>query len=206
MRTAGRMSEEKMRTANVERNTKETKISLELNLDGQGTGDVSTGIGFFDHMLEGFAKHGFFDLKVRIDGDLQVDGHHSVEDCGIVLGQAIREAIGDKKGMKRFGQCILPMDETLVLCAIDMGGRPWLNFDAKFSTDRVGYLDTELVHEFFYAVSYSAGMNLHIKVLDGQNNHHMVEAMFKAFARALDEATGLDGRLSDVLSTKGTLG
>lgn len=195
-----------MRTANVERNTKETKISLELNLDGQGTGDVSTGIGFFDHMLEGFAKHGFFDLKVRIDGDLQVDGHHSVEDCGIVLGQAIREAIGDKKGMKRFGQCILPMDETLVLCAIDMGGRPWLNFDAKFSVDRVGYLDTELVHEFFYAVSYSAGMNLHIKVLDGQNNHHMVEAMFKAFARALDEATGLDGRLSDVLSTKGTLG
>ncbi len=157
-------------------------------------------------MLEGFAKHGFFDLKVRIDGDLQVDGHHSVEDCGIVLGQAIREAIGDKRGMKRFGQCILPMDETLVLCAIDMGGRPWLNFDAKFSTDRVGYLDTELVHEFFYAVSYSAGMNLHIKVLDGQNNHHMVEAMFKAFARALDEATGLDGRFSDVLSTKGTLG
>lgn len=195
-----------MRTANVERNTKETKISLELNLDGQGTGDVSTGIGFFDHMLEGFAKHGFFDLKVRIDGDLQVDGHHSVEDCGIVLGQAIREAIGDKRGMNRFGQCILPMDETLVLCAIDMGGRPWLNFDAKFSTDRVGYLDTELVHEFFYAVSYSAGMNLHIKVLDGQNNHHMVEAMFKAFARALDEATGLDGRFSDVLSTKGTLG
>ena len=195
-----------MRTANVERNTKETKISLELNLDGQGTGDVSTVIGFFDHMLEGFAKHGFFDLKVRIDGDLQVDGHHSVEDCGIVLGQAIREAIGEKRGMKRFGQCILPMDETLVLCAIDMGGRPWLNFDAKFSTDRVGYLDTELVHEFFYAVSYSAGMNLHIKVLDGQNNHHMVEAMFKAFARALDEATGLDGRFSDVLSTKGTLG
>ena len=195
-----------MRTANVERNTKETKISLELNLDGQGTGDVSTGIGFFDHMLEGFAKHGFFDLKVRIDGDLQVDGHHSVEDCGIVLGQAIREAIGDKRGMKRFGQCILPMDETLVLCAIDMGGRPWLNFDAKFSTDRVGYLDTELVHEFFYAVSYSAGMNLHIKVLDGQNNHHMVEAMFKAFARALDEATGLDGRFSDVMSKKGTLG
>lgn len=194
------------RTASIERNTKETKIVLELNLDGTGKGDISTGIGFFDHMLEGFARHGFFDLKVRIDGDLQVDGHHSVEDCGIVLGQAIREAIGDKRGMKRFGQCILPMDETLVLCAIDMGGRPWLNFDAKFSTDRVGYLDTELVHEFFYAVSYSAGMNLHIKVLDGQNNHHMVEAMFKAFARALDEATGLDGRFSDVLSTKGTLG
>ena len=195
-----------MRTAKVERNTRETKISLELNLDGQGTGDISTGIGFFDHMLEGFARHGFFDLKVRIDGDLQVDGHHSVEDCGIVLGQAIREAAGDKKGMKRFGQCILPMDETLVLCAVDMGGRPWLNFDAAFTAERVGYLDTELVHEFFYAVSYSAGMNLHIKVLDGQNNHHIIEAMFKAFARALDEATGMDGRITDVLSTKGTLG
>ncbi len=195
-----------MRTAKVERNTRETKIAMELNLDGQGTGDISTGIGFFDHMLEGFARHGFFDLKVRIDGDLQVDGHHSVEDCGIVLGQAIREAAGDKKGMKRFGQCILPMDETLVLCAVDMGGRPWLNFDAAFTAERVGYLDTELVHEFFYAVSYSAGMNLHIKVLDGQNNHHIIEAMFKAFARALDEATGMDGRITDVLSTKGTLG
>ena len=195
-----------MRTAKVERNTRETKIAMELNLDGQGTGDISTGIGFFDHMLEGFARHGFFDLKVRIDGDLQVDGHHSVEDCGIVLGQAIREAAGDKKGMKRFGQCILPMDETLVLCAVDMGGRPWLNFDAAFTAERVGYLDTELVHEFFYAVSYNAGMNLHIKVLDGQNNHHIIEAMFKAFARALDEATGMDGRITDVLSTKGTLG
>ncbi len=195
-----------MRTAKVERNTRETKIAMELNLDGQGIGDISTGIGFFDHMLEGFARHGFFDLKVRIDGDLQVDGHHSVEDCGIVLGQAIREAAGDKKGMKRFGQCILPMDETLVLCAVDMGGRPWLNFDAAFTAERVGYLDTELVHEFFYAVSYSAGMNLHIKVLDGQNNHHIIEAMFKAFARALDEATGMDGRITDVLSTKGTLG
>lgn len=193
------------RTASIERNTKETKITLELNLDGQGKGDISTGIGFFDHMLEGFARHGFFDLKVRIDGDLQVDGHHSVEDCGIVLGQAIREAVGDKKGMKRFGQCILPMDEALVLCAIDVGGRPWLNFDAKFTSERVGYLETELVHEFFYAVSYSAGMNLHIKVLDGQNNHHIIEAMFKAFARALHEATGLDERITDVLSTKGTL-
>ena len=194
------------RTAVVERNTKETKISMALNLDGAGKSDVSTGIGFFDHMLEGFARHGFFDLKVQIDGDLQVDGHHSVEDCGIVLGQAIREAAGDKRGMKRFGQCILPMDETLVLCAVDMGGRPWLNFDAKFTEERVGNLETELVHEFFYAVSYSAGMNLHIKVLDGQNNHHMIEAMFKAFARALDTATQLDERITDVLSTKGTLG
>ena len=194
------------REAVIERNTKETKIELELNLDGQGKGDISTGIGFFDHMLEGFARHGFFDLKVRIDGDLQVDGHHSVEDCGIVLGQAIKEAVGDKKGMKRFGQCILPMDETLVLCAVDLGGRPWLNFDAKFTVERVGYLETELIHEFFYAVSYSAGMNLHIKVLDGQNNHHIIEAMFKAFARALDEATRLDERSTDVMSTKGVLG
>lgn len=193
------------RTASIKRNTKETKISLELNLDGKGNSDISTGIGFFDHMLEGFARHGFFDLEVRIDGDLQVDGHHSVEDCGIVLGQAIREAVGDKKGMKRFGQCILPMDEALVLCAIDVGGRPWLNFDAEFTSERVGYLETELVHEFFYAVSYSAGMNLHIKVLDGQNNHHIIEAMFKAFARALNEATGLDEHITDVLSTKGTL-
>ena len=194
------------RTASIERNTKETKIVLELNLDGTGKGDISTGIGFFDHMLEGFARHGFFDLKVGVEGDLIVDGHHTIEDTGIVLGTAIREAVGDKKGMKRFGQCILPMDEALVLCAIDVGGRPWLNYDAKLTAERVGYLETELIHEFFYAVSYSAGMNLHIKVLDGQNNHHIIEAMFKAFARALDEATRLDGRITDVMSTKGTLG
>lgn len=193
------------RQAAIDRNTKETKITVELNLDGEGKSGISTGIGFFDHMLEGFARHGFFDLKVRIDGDLQVDGHHSVEDCGIVLGQAIRQAVGDKKGIKRFGQCMLPMDETLVLCAIDLCGRPYLNFDAHFTTEKVGYLDTELIHEFFYAVSYAAGMNLHIKVLDGQNNHHMAEAMFKAFAKALDEATTLDERIRDVLSTKGAL-
>ncbi len=193
------------RQASVERATKETKVSMNLILDGQGKSEISTGIGFFDHMLEGFAKHGFFDLEVRIDGDLHVDGHHSVEDCGIVLGQAIRSAIGDKKGIKRFGQSILPMDETLVLCAVDLGGRPYLNFDAAFTTEKVGYLDTELVREFFYAVSYAAGMNLHIKVLDGQNNHHMAEAMFKAFGRALDEASTIDKRIQDVLSTKGAL-
>ena len=193
------------RIAELTRKTKETDIKVSLNLDGTGKSRVNTGIGFFDHMLEGFSKHGFFDLEAEIKGDLKVDGHHSVEDCGIVLGQAIREAVGDKKGMKRFGQCILPMDEALVLCAVDVGGRPWLNFDAEFTTERVGYLETELVHEFFYAVSYSAGMNLHIKVLDGQNNHHIIEAMFKAFARALHEATGLDEHITDVLSTKGTL-
>ncbi len=193
------------RQESVERATKETKVSMNLILDGQGKSEISTGIGFFDHMLEGFAKHGFFDLEVRIDGDLHVDGHHSVEDCGIVLGQAIRSAIGDKKGIKRFGQSILPMDETLVLCAVDLGGRPYLNFDAAFTTEKVGYLDTELIREFFYAVSYAAGMNLHIKVLDGQNNHHMAEAMFKAFGRALDEASTIDKRIQDVLSTKGAL-
>lgn len=193
------------REAAVNRVTKETNISIELNLDGQGKSEISTGIGFFDHMLEGFAKHGFFDLKVQIDGDLNVDGHHSVEDCGIVLGQAIRRCLGDKKGIKRFGQSLLPMDETLVLCAVDLGGRPYLNFDAAFTAERIGYLETELIREFFYAVSYAAGMNLHIKVLDGQNNHHMAEAMFKVFGRALDEATQFDERIRDVLSTKGAL-
>ena len=156
-------------------------------------------------MLEGFTKHGFFDMDLQIDGDLQVDGHHTVEDCGIVLGQAIKEAIGDKAGICRYGYFILPMDEVLVLCAVDLCGRPYLSFDAEFTVERVGELETELVKEFFYAVSYSAGMNLHIKVLTPGNNHHMIEAMFKAFAKALDRATGKDSRIEDVLSTKGSL-
>lgn len=193
------------RTASVKRTTKETQIQMELMLDGTGMGKISTGIGFFDHMLEGFAKHGFFDLDVTVNGDLHVDGHHTVEDTGIVLGQAIKEAIGDKKGIKRYGHFMLPMDDALVLCAIDLCGRPYLNFDATFSVERVGYLDTELIREFFYAISYSAGMNLHIKVLDGNNAHHIIEAMFKAFAKALDMATSYDDRIIDVLSTKGTL-
>lgn len=193
------------RTANVTRKTKETEISCKLELDGQGQGRIQTGIGFFDHMLEGFARHGFFDLYFSVNGDLDVDGHHTVEDAGIVLGQAIAQAVGDKKGIARFGSFILPMDETLVLCAVDLSGRPYLNFDADFTVERVGTLDTELVKEFFYAVSYSAGMNLHLKVLDGQNNHHMIEAMFKAFAKALDQAVSYDSRITDVLSTKGTL-
>ena len=156
-------------------------------------------------MLEGFARHGFFDLDVDVTGDLAVDCHHTIEDTGIVLGGAIQKALGDKKGIKRFGSCILPMDETLVLCAIDLSGRPYLSFDGNFTVERVGYMDTEMVKEFFYAISYAAGMNLHIKVLSEGNNHHMIEAMFKAFARALDEATGFDPRIQDVLSTKGTL-
>lgn len=193
------------RVAEVKRTTKETDISLSLNLDGNGTSEIDTGIGFFDHMLDGFARHGLFDLKVEVKGDLIVDCHHSIEDTGIVLGEAIGKAVGDKKGMKRFGSCILPMDETLVLCAIDISGRPYLSFDGEFTTDRVGYMDTEMVKEFFYAISYAAGMNLHLKVLSGGNNHHMIEAMFKAFARALDEATLIDPRITDVLSTKGSL-
>ena len=193
------------RIADCKRTTKETDIALTLNLDGSGKADIDTGIGFFDHMLDGLSRHGMFDLNVRVKGDLIVDCHHTIEDTGIVLGTAIREAVGDKKGMKRFGSCILPMDETLVLCAVDLSGRPYLSFDGEFTTDRVGYMDTEMVKEFFYAISYTAGMNLHIKVLSGGNNHHMIEAMFKAFARALDEATGFDPRITDILSTKGSL-
>ena len=193
------------RTADYVRKTKETDISLHLNLDGTGSSSINTGIGFFDHMLDGFARHGLFDLKVNVAGDLAVDCHHTIEDTGIVLGNAIKEAVGDKKGIRRYGSCILPMDETLVLCAVDLSGRPYLVFDGEFTTDRVGYMDTDMVKEFFYAISYTAGMNLHIRVLSGGNNHHMIEAMFKAFAKALDQATVIDPRITDILSTKGSL-
>ena len=193
------------RIAQIQRKTKETDIQVNLNLDGSGNSVINTGIGFFNHMLEGFSKHGFFDLNLNCEGDLAVDCHHTIEDCGIVLGNAIREALGDKSGIKRFGSCILPMDESLVLCAIDLSGRPYLVFDGKFTTEKIGYMDTEMVKEFFYAISYSAGMNLHIKVLTPGNNHHMAEAMFKAFARALDEAVSHDPRVQGILSTKGSL-
>lgn len=193
------------RIATINRKTKETDITIEFNLDGSGKMQMDTGIGFFNHMLEGFAKHGFFDLSCEIDGDLEVDGHHTVEDAGIVLGQAIKETIGDKKGIRRYGYFILPMDEVLALCAVDLCGRPFFQFDCEFTSEKVGDLETELVKEFFYAVSYSAGMNLHIKMLTPGNNHHMIEAMFKAFAKALDMATGFDERVTDVLSTKGSL-
>lgn len=193
------------RTAAVERNTKETKISISLNLDGSGQSELDTGIGFFDHMLDGFARHGLFDLKVSADGDLEVDCHHTIEDTGIVLGKTIKEAVGDKKGIRRFGSCILPMDEALVLCAVDLSGRPYYVSDVQFTVPRIGDMDTEMVKEFFYAVSYSAEMNLHFKVLSGSNNHHICEAMFKAFAKALDAATSYDERITDVLSTKGSL-
>ena len=183
------------RSAIVERITKETQITVELNLDGQGMTDISTGIGFFDHMLSGFARHGLFDLRVNVNGDLDVDCHHTIEDTGIVLGQAIQKALDDKKGIKRYGHFLLPMDETLALCAIDLSGRPYLNYDASFTSERIGEMDTEMVREFFYAVSYSAAMNLHLKILDGVNNHHMAEALFKAFGKALDMACKI-GRAS----------
>jgi imidazoleglycerol-phosphate dehydratase len=193
------------RTAEIQRKTNETGIVLQLDLDGTGLSDINTGIGFFDHMLNSFSRHGFFDLKLNVAGDLIVDGHHTIEDTGIVLGQAIKAALGDKKGIKRYGNSMLPMDDALVLCAIDLSGRPYLVYDVTLTTNRVGYMDTELVKEFFYAVSYAAGMNLHIKMLNGENNHHIIEAVFKAFARALDEAVGYDPRITDVLSTKGTV-
>ncbi|MDD6611978.1 MAG: imidazoleglycerol-phosphate dehydratase HisB [Butyricicoccus sp.] len=193
------------RTSTIERNTNETKIKLDFNIDGTGKADIDSGVGFFDHMMHGFARHGLFDVNLKVKGDLEVDCHHTIEDTGIVLGNAIREAAGDKKGIKRYGSCILPMDEALVLCAVDLSGRPYLVFDANFTADRCGDMDTEMAREFFYAVSYAGAMNLHIKVLYGTNNHHIMEAMFKAFAKALDAATMYDERITDVLSTKGTL-
>ena len=193
------------RRAEIERNTKETKIKIALELDGTGKAELHSGIGFFDHMLDGFARHGLFDLTVDVDGDLDVDFHHTVEDTGIVLGNAIREAVGDKKGIRRYGSCILPMDEALVLCAVDLSGRPYYVSDASFSAPMIGDLDTETISEFFYAVSYSAAINLHFKVFSGSNSHHICEAMFKAFAKALDAAVAVDPRITDVLSTKGSL-
>ena len=193
------------RTAYVKRETKETQIELQIDLDGSGNVDIQTGIGFLDHMLSGFARHGLFDLMVKVKGDLEVDCHHTMEDVGIVLGQAILQALGDKKGIRRYGHFILPMDETLVLAALDLSGRPYLKYDAPFTVDRLGEMDTEMVKEFFYAVSYSGAMNLHLKVLEEGYNHHMAEALFKAFGKALDMATMPEPRMMDVWSTKGSL-
>lgn len=195
----------KERIAKVHRTTGETDIHLTLNLDGTGSAEIATGIGFFDHMLNSFARHGLFDISLSVRGDLEVDSHHTIEDTGIVLGQAICEAAGAKKGIRRFGSCILPMDETLMLCALDLSGRPYLQENLALSVPKVGEFDTEMVHEFFYAVSYAAQMNLHLKQLDGHNNHHIIEAAFKAFAKALDQAVAYDERITDVLSTKGSL-
>lgn len=193
------------RTAEVKRKTKETDIAVAINIDGKGKGDIKTGLGFFDHMLLLFAKHGLFDVKIEAAGDLDTDGHHTVEDVGIVLGQALKQALGDKKSIKRYGLSYVPMDEALAMVVLDLGGRPYLVFDARFTADKVGEMDTELVEEFFRAVAFNAGINLHIKVFYGSNTHHIVEAIFKAFGRALDEATGYDERIDGVMSTKGLI-
>lgn len=193
------------RIAVMTRNTNETKISMTLNLDGRGKADIHTGIGFFDHMLNSFARHGFFDLELHAQGDLEVDTHHTIEDVGIVLGRAIREAVGDKRGIARYGSKILPMDDSLVLCALDLCGRPWLSFELTLERERVGDLETEMIREFFYAVSYSAMMNLHLKLLEGGNNHHMAEALFKGFGKALHMSVSYEPGMTEVWSTKGSL-
>ena len=193
------------RTAEITRNTRETQIRMSLNLDGSGESRIRTGIGFFDHMLINFARHGLFDLTLSVKGDLQVDTHHTIEDTGIVLGKAIKEAAGDKKGIVRYGSVILPMDESLLLCALDLCGRPYLVYDLSLDREFVGDLETEMIREFFYAVSYGAEMNLHVKQLSGTNNHHIIEGAFKAFAKALDAAVQVDPRIQGVLSTKGSL-
>lgn len=193
------------RTASCTRTTKETDIALTLNLDGTGKTQIDTGVGFFDHMLDGFARHGLFDLTVTVKGDLDVDCHHTIEDTGIVLGQAILEAIGDKAGIRRYGHFMLPMDETLALCAVDLSGRPYLRFQSEFTAERIGDMDTKMIKEFFYAVSYSAKMNIHLRILDGENSHHMAEALFKSFGKALDMATLPEPRIQEAWTTKGSL-
>ena len=194
------------RTATISRKTKETDITCTIALDGRGVYDIDTGIGFFDHMLSGFARHGLFDLTLHCKGDLEVDCHHTIEDCGIVLGEAIRQALGDKKAIKRFGSVILPMDEALILCAIDLSGRPYYRSDLTFTTDRIGGMDTEMVREFFYSLSYGAMMNLHFHQFSGENNHHIAECAFKAFGKALDMASMYEERLDGaVWTTKGSL-
>ncbi len=194
-----------IRNISIKRKTGETDISINLNIDGEGIGQIETGVGFFDHMLNLFSKHGLFDLDVKAVGDLDVDDHHTVEDVGIVLGQAIYKALGDKKSIKRYGTSYLPMDETLALVSMDVSGRPFLVFNADFTCEMVGGMHTEMIEEFFRAVAFNAGITLHVNVLYGTNNHHMVEAIFKAFGRALDEATKIDNRIKGVMSTKGSL-
>jgi len=193
------------RKTQIKRETLETKIALTIDLDGRGTSNIQTGIGFFDHLLKSFAKHSFIDLNLNCEGDLEVDTHHTIEDVGITLGTAIKEALGDKKSIKRYGYFILPMDEALLLCSLDLSGRPYFNYDVELPAERVGSFECEMVKEFFYAISYSTGMNLHIKMLAGENTHHIIEGIFKAFGKALDEAIRYDSRIENVLSTKGSL-
>lgn len=193
------------RFAKCERSTKETDISVELMIDGTGKYVIDTGIGFFNHMLEGFSRHGFFDLNIKVKGDIDVDAHHTVEDTGIVLGQAFAQALGDKEGIARFGSFILPMDDALVLASLDISGRTYFSFDADLPAERLGTMETETVREFFMGFASGVGMNLHIRQLAGSNTHHIVEAMFKAVAKAMDMAVKKDNRIEGVLSTKGKL-
>ncbi|AEV70367.1 imidazoleglycerol-phosphate dehydratase HisB [Acetivibrio clariflavus] len=193
------------RKAQISRKTGETDIKLTVNLDGSGKSNINTGVGFLDHMLDLFTRHGLFDLEVSAKGDLHVDAHHTVEDVGIVLGQAIKEALGDKKSIRRYGSCFVPMDESLALVALDLSGRPFLVFDVNLPAQKLGIMETELIEEFFRAVAFNAGMNLHIKLFYGNNTHHIIEAIFKAFGRALDQAVFIDDRIEGVMSTKGLL-
>lgn len=194
------------RKARISRNTKETRITVELDLDGQGVPDIGTGIPFFDHMLSMVGKHGLIDLTVKAEGDLEVDGHHTVEDIGICMGQALKEALGEKKGIKRYGSCLMPMDETLVLVALDISGRPYLAYDVSLPVEIIGTYDTALTNEFMQAFATSAGITLHIKQLAGKNAHHIVEAVFKGLARALGQAVEIDPRIAGIVpSTKGML-
>lgn len=193
------------RVSKLNRNTLETEITMELNIDGSGINDINTGIGFFDHMLTHISKHGFIDLKITAKGDLNVDCHHTIEDVGIVFGKCLNSALNDKKGIRRYGKAIIPMDDALILCAVDISGRPYLSFDVEFTTSSIGTFDTEMTEEFFRAICDNAGLNLHIKLLSGKNNHHIAEAIFKAFGKALDEATSYDNRIKGILSTKGML-
>ena len=194
-----------MRTANIKRQTAETNITADIRIDGTGNSQIATGIGFFDHMLILFAKHGFFDLNLTADGDLHIDGHHTVEDAGIVLGQAFAKALGDKSGIKRYGTAFVPMDEALVMVSLDISGRPFLAFDVEIGAERIGTFDSELVEEFLRALAVHAGLTLHVRLMAGKNAHHIVEGVFKALGRALDEATRTDERIVGVMSTKGML-
>lgn len=193
------------RASTIERETKETSITIKLFLDGKGESNIYTGVGFFDHMLTQVSRHGFFDIFLNVKGDLDVDSHHVVEDVGIALGIALRDALGKKEGIKRYGQAVIPMDESLAQCAIDISGRPYLYFQAGFTCEKIGAMQTEMIEEFFRAICVHAGITLHIDILHGKNNHHMAEAIFKAFGKALSEAIAVDQRIEGVLSTKGTL-
>ncbi len=193
------------RTADIHRQTTETDIHLSIQVEGEGQYEVSTGVPFLDHMLALFARHGFFNLSVQASGDIAIDDHHTVEDVGLALGQALREALGDKHGIRRFGEASVPLDEALVECVVDLSGRPFLAYNLEIRQERVGSFSTELVHDFFLALTNQVGMNLHLNMTQGRNPHHIIEAGFKAFARALDSAVEYDPRVQGVLSTKGSL-